>query len=346
MKRPFSIWLISIVLLFLATVAASAQGIHTLQGKVIGPNGNAPNQPVRVSLTYNGRHIYETSTDLAGHFTFTGLSSGTYQLTVEGDGQTFETTSVSADITAFGAGAQFLTQNIQLRPKQTGAPVRAGVVSSFKQEVPKAARETLERAKKIADQGKVEMALSLMREAIKIFPDYFDAHLELGNELLQAGQLEDAIKELDRAREINSNDDRVYLSFGLVLMQQKKYPVAVAVFAEASRLNPTNPMNVLMRAIALIHQASTLDPTVSQSAAADREFILKKAETALAQAAEMSDKKLTADYLSLAMFYEMKGERGRAADELEHYLQKNPTAKNADAIRDAIKRLRSPATQN
>src|SRR5207237_122153 len=125
----------------------------------------------------------------------------------------------------------------------------------------------------------------------------------------------------------------------------KKYGVAVAVFAEASRLNPTSALNSLMRGIALIHQASTIDPSQSK-ATADREFILKRAEVALAEASELSGKKLTADYLSLAMLYEMKGERARAAAELEQYLQKNPAAQNADAIREEIRKLRSPDARN
>jgi tetratricopeptide (TPR) repeat protein len=341
-KRRSRAWLTAFALTLLAAVTTTlAQGSHTLQGKTVGPNGSVPLQPVRVTLTLSGRRIYETFTDLAGNFFFSRLSNGTYELTAEGDGVTFETTSVHAEVTAFGASPQTFTQNIQLRPKQTSAQPRAAVVSAFNQNVPRPARETLERAKKMADQGKAELALSLMREAIKLFPEYFEARLELGNELLQTGKLEEAIKELDLARQINPNDDRTYQSFGLVLMQQKKYQVAVAVFAEASRLNPTNPMNPLMRALALIRQASTIEPTQSAAAASDREFLLGRAEVALTQASELSGKKLTADHLSLAMFYEMKGERSRAADELEQYLKKNPDLKNADSIREAIKRLRA-----
>jgi tetratricopeptide (TPR) repeat protein len=340
MKRLSCFWLTSFLLLFFATASAFAQGSHTLQGKVITPNGSAPVQPIKVTLTLSGRRIYESFTDLAGNFSFSGLKNGTYELTAEGDGVSFETTSVHADVTAFGGAPQSFTQNIQLRPKPTGATPRPGVVSAFKQDIPKAARETFERAKKMADQGKAELALSLMREAIKLFSEYFEAHLELGNELLQTGNLEEAIKELDQARQINPNDDRTYQSFGLVLMKQQKYPIAVGVFAEASRLNPSNPMNPLMRAIALIHQASTIEPTQSATARSDREFLLGRAEVALTQAAELSGKKLTADHLSLAMFYEMKGERARAADELEQYLRKNPNLKNADTIRAAIKKLR------
>jgi tetratricopeptide (TPR) repeat protein len=340
MKRSHRGWLAAFVLTLLASALAFAQGSQTLQGKAVAPNGSAPVRPVKITLTLSGRRIYETFTDLAGGFTFSGLSNGNYELTAEGDGVTFETTNVRAEVTAYGASPQTFTQNIQLRPKQTSATPRAGVVSAFKQDVPKAARETLERAKKMAGQGKAELALSLMREAIKLFPEYFEARLELGNELLQTNQLEEAIKELDYARQINPRDDRTYQSFGLVLMQQQKYPVAVAVFAEASRLNPANPMNPLMRALALIRQASTIDPAQSAAAASDREFLLGRAEVALTQASELSDKKLTADHLSLAMFYEMKGERARAADELEQYLRKNPNVKNADSIRQAITRLR------
>jgi regulator of sirC expression with transglutaminase-like and TPR domain len=333
---------VAVFVLALSTFAAAeafAQS-QTLQGKAITPNGSAPVQPVKVTLTLGGRRIYETFTDLAGSFSFSGLSNGNYELTAEGDDVTFETTSVRAEVAAFGSSPQTFTQNIQLRPKQTEATPRAGVVSVFKQDVPKQARETLERAKKMADQGKAELALSLMREAIKLFPEYFDARLELGNVLLQTGHLEEAITELDRARRINPNDDRAYLSFGLVLMQQKNYKIAIAVFSEASRLNPTNPMNPLMRALALIRQASTIEPTQSAAAASDREYLLARAEVALTQASDLSGKKLTADHLSLALLYEMKGERSRAADELEQYLRKNPEAKNADSLREAIKRLR------
>jgi tetratricopeptide (TPR) repeat protein len=219
----------------------------------------------------------------------------------------------------------------------------AGVVRAFSQDVPKAARAAFERAQKLSREGKSPLALTMLQEALKLFPDYFEALLALGNELLQAGRLDEAIAPLERARQINPQDERLYQSFGLVLMQQKKYAVAVAVFAEASRLNPTNPLNALMRATALIYHASTIDIRTSEKAAADRAYLLERAEVALTQAADLSGRKLTADHLTMAKFYEMKNERTRAADELEQYLRKAPDARNADSIREAIRLLRSAA---
>jgi Flp pilus assembly protein TadD len=345
--RPSIARLMACILMLLgASLGVHAQGAHTLQGRVSLNGGLPPPAPVRIKLTLNGRPIYETFTDLSGRFSFGGLVKGNYRLIAEGDGASFETTTVEAEVSAFGSAPQSFTQNVQLLPKRAANNQAAGVVNAFTQEVPKAARVTLERAQKLSLEGKSSLALTMMQEALKLFPDYFEAHLALGNELLQANRFDEAIATLDRARRINPNDERLYQSFGLVLMRQKKYAVAVAVFAEASRLNPTNPLNALMRAIALIHHASTINQDASKEAAADRAFLLERAELALTQASNLSDKKLSADHLTLAMFYEMKNERARAAEELEQYLRKAPEARNADSIREAIRRLRSPTTQS
>jgi Tfp pilus assembly protein PilF len=120
--------------------------------------------------------------------------------------------------------------------------------------------------------------------------------------------------------------------------------VAVAVFSEAARLNPVNPFNAVMRATALIHQAYSIVP--SSSADSDRQYILSRAEISLTQASNLSEKKAKPDHLTLAMFYEMKGDNSRAAKELEDYLQQNPNAKNADSLKAIITRLRSTSANS
>lgn len=325
------------LLLYLASFSfAFAQGANVLEGKVITPSGTQPTHPVRVKITMNGRPIYETFTDLSGRFSFPGLSRGTYQLTAEGDGLTFETTTVAADIPAFGTGAQGFTQDIQLRPITHKPNAQPGVVNAFSQNVPPAAKQALDAGIKLAEQGNTEAAIENMRKAIQVFPQYFDAHLQLGNVLLKIDQLQESIAELDKAREINPNDERAYQSFGLLLMKQRNYAVAVAIFAEAARLNPENPLNAVMRATALIHQAAGSE--------AERSTLLSRAEIALNQASTLSENKVKPDAMTMAMFYEMKGEPERAAAELEAYLKKTPL-KNPAPIQNEIKRLREKAVK-
>jgi len=127
---------------------ASAQSV--LSGKVITPSGTQPTNPVRVKLTFNGRAINETFTDLSGRFSFPGVNRGTYQLTAEGDGINFETTTVYAEIAAFGSAPQSFTQDIQLRPIAHKPSTQPGVVNAFTQDVPEAAKQALALGVKLA----------------------------------------------------------------------------------------------------------------------------------------------------------------------------------------------------
>jgi len=326
---------LSLLLILASFSSISAQGGSVLEGKVITPSGTQPTAPVRVKLTFNGRPIHETFTDLSGRFTFPGLRSGTYQLTAEGDGLTFETTAVAADIPAFGGSGQGFTQDIQLRPIIHKPNTGPGVVNAFNQNVPASAKQALDAGLKLAGEGKAPEAIENMRKAIQIFPEYFDAHLQLGNVFLKTDQLQDAIAELDKAREINPNDERAYQSFGLLLMKQRNYVVAVAVFAEAARLNPENPVNAVMRATALIHQAAGSEE--------DRSHLLSRAEIALSQASNLSENKLKPDMMTMALFYDLKGDPERAAAELESYMKKTPQLKNSAPLQSEIKRLRDKA---
>jgi tetratricopeptide (TPR) repeat protein len=324
-----------LVILLLTASSALSQGANVLEGKVVLPSGTQPTNPVRVRLTFNGRAINETFSDLSGHFTFPGLGRGRYQLIAEGDGINFETTTVYADVGAFGSSSQNVTQDIQLRPLPAKASAQPGVVNAFTQNVPEAAKQAFALGMKNAEEGKIDQAIANMQNATKIFPEYFDAHLQLGNTFLKTEQFNLAIAELDLARQINPNDERTYQSFGLLMMKQKNFPVAVAVFAEAARLNPSNPMNAVMRATALIHQAA--------SSADDRVFLLGRAEVAINQAASLSENKLKPASMTLALFHELRGDPSKAAAELESYVQKNPQLKNSEALQNEIKRLREKA---
>ena len=173
--------------------AVFAQGQNVLEGKVIMPSGTQPPNPVRVKLTYNGRAIHETFTDLSGRFSFPGLSRGTYQLTAEGDGSISKPLQSMLTISAFGSAPQSFTQDIQVRPIVRKATPPPGVVNAFTQDVPPAAKQALEAGMKLAEEGKTEAAVENMQKAIKIFPKYFDAHLQLGNTFLKANQFNEAI---------------------------------------------------------------------------------------------------------------------------------------------------------
>jgi Tfp pilus assembly protein PilF len=325
------------IFLFCYSADAAAQE-NSIRGKVHNAAGVNVSQAT-VILERNGAMIDQTVTNNEGDFFFSGLGETSYVITISAPDHNpvAERVEFVRRVSANQPG-ETRTVEITLLPKLTARTPRAA--TAFVQNVPPAARSMLERALKMSKQGKPDLAQALMREAIKLFPDYFDAHFALGNELMKVGRLNEAIAELEQARRVNAKDDRVYDVFGLVLMQQKKYAVAAAIFAEASRLNPTDPQTQLLRSLALIEQANILNSSQSRDALAERDYALTEAENGLARAYELSGHKLAITYLHRARIYEKRGDRARAADELERYLREAPDANNADAIRAAIKKLR------
>jgi Tfp pilus assembly protein PilF len=232
------------------------------------------------------------------------------------------------------------TIEITLTPKSLRAP-RSGL--TFVQDIPKAARDAFEQATRLLSNGRRQEGQAALESAISIFPDYFDARFFLADEFRKQGKVDEATKHLNEAQRINPQDDRVWYAFGGILLLQRKYAVAARVFAEASSLNPREPQYPLMQGTVLIDQAVALEGNNKQATEA-RTYLFAEAEKALMRSREISDKKLGAAYLQLARLYEKKGDRDRAADQLELYLSQSSDAKNSASVRDAIKKLRSTSS--
>jgi uncharacterized protein HemY len=327
-------------LLLLSAQGAVAQPGHSIRGKVHNARGVSLPQ-ISVDLqNATGSLISQTVTNNEGDFFFSELVGSSYLVVISSPD--YNSVSERVDfVRKVGAGEPGETRaiDITLLPK-TVASRNGAPGTTFVQDVPQGARTALVRALQLSKDGKGQLALALMQEALKIFPDYFDARFALGNELLKANRLSEAITELEQARRINPKDGRVYETFGLVLMRQKKYAVAAAVFSEAARLNPLDPQPRLLRAMSLIEYAALLNSTAARNLEQERREAFLEAENNLARAFELSGRKLMSVYLQRARIYEKRNEPARAAAELEQYLQESPAAPNADAIRRAIKQLR------
>jgi len=329
---------LAIALLAYAAPVARAQG-HTIRGKVRNSSGVNMSQ-ITISLeSGNGGLINQTVTNNEGDFFFGGLGDTSYIITVSAPDYNpiSERVEFVRNISPQDPG-ETRTVEITLVGKSSRSP-RAGLI--FVQNVPKPALNDFEQATKLLSSGRTQEAQTALESAIRIFPDYCDAHFVLAGELAKQGKLDEAIKHLNEAQRVNPKDDRIWYAFGKALVQQGKYAVAARVFAEAANLNPLEPQYPLMQGTALIDQGSAIDAKTQQAKDAQAYFF-GEAEKALLRAYERSEKKLAAVHLQLARLYEKRGDRFRAADELEQYLRKTPDAKNADAMRDAIKKLRSP----
>jgi Tfp pilus assembly protein PilF len=337
--RATALTVFSLAFIACAATDARAQG-NTIRGKVRSAAGVNVAR-ASVTLEKNGAMIDQTTTNNEGDFNFAGLTDTSYTLVVSASDYNPASESVefvrAADPEAAG---ETRTVEITLLAKGGVRPPRAGL--NFAQNVPKAARDSFETGVRLARENKPAEAVAAYEGAIKIFPDYFDAHFVLANELARQGKPDEAIKHLDEARRVNERDDRVWDLFARVMLLQRKFAVAARIFGEAARLNPNDAQYLVAQASAFIEQASLIDPSKSKAAADERAFAFSEAEKSLASA-EQLDRKLAEVHLQRARLHEKRGDRARAATELEQYLRKAPNAKNAEGVRQAIKTLRSQA---
>ncbi|MFL6333664.1 MAG: tetratricopeptide repeat protein [Pyrinomonadaceae bacterium] len=319
--------LLCLALLLLASVSARAQGANTLDGRVLLPSGAPPAQPVRVTLTQSGRRIHETFTDLSGRFNFPGLRGGAYQLTAEGDGRTFETTSVQAEITSFGGGGQSITQNITLRPKaapDSVAPAGTVAAEEFDPEVPEAAREKYRKGLKSAADNKPEDAARLLGEAVAAHERFYAARLALAEQLSKLQRYEEALASYRKASELKPDRAEPYVGVGVTLVSLKRYEEGIRMLRGVVEVDKDLPGPYLSLGYA--------EMLVGDYAPA-REHLLRALELGRPALA----------HVYLANVYEQTGDYAEAVRHLEGYLKENPDSPQAPAVRAAADKLRKKA---
>jgi tetratricopeptide (TPR) repeat protein len=307
----------------LAAELTLAQGAHSLQGKVLLPNGSQPATPVKVTLTLSGRHLYETFTDLSGRFSFTGLNRGRYQLIAEGDGQTFETTRVEAEIIAYGSAPQSFTQNIQLRPRADKSVSAAAVTSieALDPNVPQRAREAYAKGLKSAEANKPEQAVKLLREAIEAYPPFQLAHVALGEQYDKLKRYTDAEAAYKKAVELESDNASAQAGLGVVLVKQKKYAEAIPPLRRSIEIDKQSSAPFLFLGLA---EMMTGD--------------YESSESNLLRAYEIG--KPTIAHIYLANLYDLQKRPAKAIEHLQAFLKENPESPNAGQIREVIEKLR------
>jgi Carboxypeptidase regulatory-like domain/Tetratricopeptide repeat len=329
---------------FSSAVDVLAQG-HTIRGKVRNSSGVNMSQTTVSLESGNGGLINQTVTNNEGDFAFSGLEETSYLITISAPdyNPASERVDFVRKVTTNEPG-EMRTVEITMVRKDESPSSRLGV--TFVQDVPKEALDSFELGVRLLREGNNQESLVALQKAVSVFPDYFNARFLLATEFIKQEKLNEAIVQLDHARRVNPKDDRVFQAFGMIMMQQQKYAVAARVFAEASHLNPREIQYLLLQGTALIDQATTIDPTNSPRDKNERDYAFGEAEKVLSRAYQLSGEKLPAIHLQLARLYEKRGNRLRAAAELEQYLRQSPDDKKAAEIREAIKKLRATAPKD
>jgi len=109
--------------------------------------------------------------------------------------------------------------------------------------------------------GENSKAIDALHLAIKVHPEYAKAYNDLSILFLKTGKVPDAMKEYQKAVELNSNKDNLELhdNFGNILAAQGRYDEAIIQYNQALRIQPQDVFVHNNLAMVLLRQGKTDD---------------------------------------------------------------------------------------
>ena len=90
----------------------------------------------------------------------------------------------------------------------------------------------------LLDHGQTDEAIGQFRQAIKLRPEYPDAHYNLGNALVKKGQPDEAIREFQEAIRLKPDDVEAHVNLGVALDNRGRFEEAVTQYQAALQPKP------------------------------------------------------------------------------------------------------------
>ncbi len=223
--------IIALFILSISTVALAQGGIR---GQIFLPNGAPLQQQTRFTLeTANGMRVEYHYTDSNGRIVLRTVA-GWFTITVESDGQTYDTTTSRFNT----ENSQYITVHLRPLTKKPEPPPGLINVNDVDRDVAPKAKEAYEEALTFLKQEQYEQAIEPLKRAVELQPNYFHAYNDLGVAYMKLKKLDLAIDAFQRAIKINDNIYLPQLNLGLVYNKQSKFKEAADLLIKLQRRFP------------------------------------------------------------------------------------------------------------
>jgi tetratricopeptide (TPR) repeat protein len=295
-----------------------------IRGKVILANGGETDQRIEVKLEKSTMQPLQTAyTDSSGGFEFRNLAPGSYYISITLDG--YEPVRQQVEVlNSFGNASVtiFVSKSARDARSQPGgldAEDRDVIdVSQMKENLPKRAVQDYEKALDEKKKGKIESAIKLLQDAIRLAPNFYHAHNNLGLLYQSSKRYTDAETEYKRSRELNAKNERPLINLGSLYIEE----------ADTQKDNPEATGQILDQALDALEAAVKLNPRSASAyyllgSANYKSSFLEEAESAFKKAYDL-DPNLSRIHLVLANIYAREGKWHEVIGNLDAYLKENP----------------------
>jgi tetratricopeptide (TPR) repeat protein len=213
--------------------------------------------------------------------------------------------------------------------KGNNKPAVLSVVEAT-QRVPKDARKAYEHGLKFREDKKLDRAMTSFDEAVRFYPDYFQALAARGDLHISTGKIAEASEDFDQALKFNEAYGPALRGAGFCKLQQQQFNEAARYLVRALETDANDASSHLYLGITLI--------ALNQS---------ELAKEAFQQALKIDAEAAMTAHIYMADIHARNRRFKAAADELQIYLKARPKAPNADKLKtmEADFRARSTAQQ-
>ena len=326
-----TIFLTVIILFCMANAAAQIAGGLTettntrlggnnyIAGMVFAPNGEPIKTRMRLRLSSPEWGDILATTDDTGRFVFSGVGSGVYTISIDGE-KDFEPVTQQVDIVRRRSPVpETYTMTIRLRFSENTKAKGSSVISATNAGVPKRALALYEKATKLVEANDYAGAIEKLKLAVAEYPKFVNAFNEIGVIYLRLNKLEMADEALQAALRIKPDAYEPLINRGIALFRLGRWKDAESVLRDALKAKPES-------AVVYYYLGRTLNNL-------DR---IDEAEAAYLSCIKLSPDKFKEVHRLLAVIYLDRGNLKRVIEELETYLRLAPTAVDAEQLRTVI----------
>jgi predicted Zn-dependent protease len=301
-------------------------------GSVVGTiqivRGDFPSYPLLVELQLHQATINSTYCDNQGRFGFYGLGSNLYHVIIKDDA--YNPVDEQANLNLM-ASAQVMVQ-IYLTPKEKVKkdPVSGRINGSnpflvdpneYNRHFDKNAVKEFKKAVEADQRGKRDDAIRHYEAALRLAPDYYPAHNNLGSDYLSKADFKMAQAQFEEAIRLNQNDAQAYFNLGNVLVLRGRYSEAEHVLQEGIKRRPDSAFGQFLF-----------------GSLYSRTGRLQDAEHRLREALQL-DSTMSQAHLQLVNLYLQEKRTADAIGELRSYLKTFPDGAYAPRAREMLKKL-------
>jgi tetratricopeptide (TPR) repeat protein len=300
-----------------------------ITGQVRTPRGDYPARQILVELRLHGGTVESVYTDNQGRFGFSNLEANGYRIVIN-DEEYYpvdERADVNPDVMSY-TRVQIALRAREEKQKNDPAGARASGGNpylvdpgDYNKRFPKKALKEYERGVGAERKGNHDEAIAHYQSALKIAPEYYPAHNNLGSIYLSKADFTSAEEQFQEAVRLDRNDAQAYFNLGNLFLLKGRYSESEAAVASGLQRQPDSAFGHFL-----------------QGSLYGRNGKLPEAEKSLRAALQM-DSTMWQAHLQLVSLYLQQQRRQPAIAELQFFLKAFPSVSAAPKAKELLQKL-------